>query len=258
MRLRNRSALVTGAGSGIGRAIARRLAAEGAFVACAGRAKERCEETVALVEQDGGRGAAFACDVTDQESVRSFVEAVVRGQGAIHIVVNNAGAGGANSLSGEDDSRWHAIVDTNLTGLYHVTKAALPRMPDNSGGRFVNVSSVLGRFGVPGYTAYCASKHGVIGFTKALAHEVARRGITANSICPGWVETEMAVRGMRLGADATGTTYEEFRRRALDAVPIGRILEPEEIAGLAAYLCSDEASGVTGQAIGINGGSTMD
>src|SRR6266849_6835692 len=101
-------------------------------------------------------------------------------------------------------------------------------MPESSGGRFVNVSSVLGRFGVPGYTAYCASKHGVIGFTRALALELVERGITVNAICPGWVETEMAARGMQRGADATGVTFAEFRKRALDAVPIGRMIQPEE------------------------------
>ena len=161
-------------------------------------------------------------------------------------------------MTGTDDSRWHEIIDTNLTGLYLVSKAALPRIPDHRGGRVINISSVLGRFGVPGYTAYCAAKHGVIGFTKALALEVAPREITVNAICPGWVETEMAVHGMRLGGEATGSDYETFRRQALAAVPLGRILEPEEVAGLVAYLVSDEASGMTGQSIGLNAGSHME
>ena len=124
-------------------------------------------------------------------------------------------------------------------------------------GSVVNVSSVLGKFGVPGYTAYCASKHGVIGFTKALALEVASRRITVNAICPGWVETDMAREGMEGIAKATGVSYEEARRQALSEVPIGRIIEPEEVGKLVVYLAGPHASAMTGQAISLCGGTTM-
>jgi NAD(P)-dependent dehydrogenase (short-subunit alcohol dehydrogenase family) len=126
------------------------------------------------------------------------------------------------------------------------------------GGRVINMSSVLGRFGVPGYTAYCASKHAVIGFTRALALELASRQITVNAICPGWVETEMALHGMQSGAKATGVSYEEFRSRALGAVPIGRIIQPDEVAGLVTFLASPQAAAITGQTYNICGGQTMD
>jgi len=122
----------------------------------------------------------------------------------------------------------------------------------------INMSSVLGRFGVPGYTAYCASKHAVIGFTRALALELAKRRITVNAICPGWVETGMAVQGMQSGAKAMGVTFEEFRSQALGAVPIGRIIEPDEVANLVKFLASPQAAGITGQAYNICGGQTMD
>ena len=121
-----------------------------------------------------------------------------------------------------------------------------------------NISSVLGRFGVPGYTAYCASKHGVIGFTRALALELAPRQITVNALCPGWVDTEMAVQGMEQGAAATGQTFEQFRERALGAVPIKRIIQPEEVAELVRFVASPGAAAITGQTYNICGGQTMD
>jgi 3-hydroxybutyrate dehydrogenase len=125
------------------------------------------------------------------------------------------------------------------------------------GGRIINLSSVLGRFGVPGYTAYCASKHAVIGFTRALALELTARSITVNAISPGWVDTDMAVEGMTLGADAMGVSYEEFRRRAIKAVPIKRIIQPQEVAGLVRFLASPAAAAITGQTYNICGGQVM-
>src|ERR671923_2084672 len=128
--------------------------------------------------------------------------------------------------------------------MYLVTREAVPMM--SRGGRIVNLSSVLGRFGVPGYTAYCASKHGVIGFTRALALELAPQQITVNALCPGWVDTEMAAEGMRQGAAATGQTFEQFRDKALGAVPIKRIIQPEEVAQLVGFLTSTSAAAITG------------
>ena len=130
----------------------------------------------------------------------------------LDVLVNNAGVGGGEPVAGSSTARWRRIIDTNVTGTYLVTREAIGLMRD--GGRIVNISSVLGRFGVPGYTAYCASKHGVIGFTRALALELAPRSITVNALCPGWVDTEMAAEGMRQGAAATGQTFDEFRERA--------------------------------------------
>lgn len=247
------AAFVTGAGTGIGQAIAQRLGALGHAVACTGRNVARCEETAARIQADGGRALAIAMDVTDRASVDAAVERAAHGLGPIAVLVNNAGAGGPNALA--DEEAWRRIVDTNLTGMYLVTRAVAPRLDD--GGRIVNVASVLGRFGVPGYTAYCASKHGVIGFTKALALELASRAITVNAICPGWVDTAMARQGMEAGAQAMGIDVDGFYRQAMSMVPIGRILRPDEVAELVAYLVSPQAAGMTGQGLDLNGGSFM-
>ena len=146
-------------------------------------------------------------------------------------------------------------LDTNLDGVYFCTREAVRRMVD--GGRVINISSVLGKFGVPGYTAYCASKHGVIGFTKALALELASRNVTVNAICPGWVETDMAREGMENMAEAMGTTYEEARKQALAQVPMGRIIQPEEVGELVVYLAGPATTAMTGQAVSLCGGATM-
>jgi NAD(P)-dependent dehydrogenase (short-subunit alcohol dehydrogenase family) len=155
-----------------------------------------------------------------------------------------------------DDSRWHAIIAADLTGPYLCSKRVLRVMNDGAYGRIINLSSVLGRFGVPGYTAYCAAKHGIIGFTKALALEVAGRGITVNAICPTWVDTAMARQGIEETAAGIGLSPEEFRRQAVQAVPIKRMVEASEVADLAVYLASPAAAGITGQAINICGGAT--
>jgi NAD(P)-dependent dehydrogenase (short-subunit alcohol dehydrogenase family) len=174
----------------------------------------------------------------------------------VDILVNNAGVGGGEPIAGSEIARWRRVVDTNVIGTYLVTREVVPMMA--AGGRVVNVSSVLGRFGVPGYTAYCASKHAVIGFTRALALELAPQQITVNAVCPGWVDTEMAADGMRMGAAATGQTFEQFRQRALGAVPIKRIIQPEEVAELVRFLAAPGAAAITGQTYNICGGQTMD
>ena len=171
------------------------------------------------------------------------------------MLVNNAGLGGPTPLDDPDDARWNAIVATNLTAVFRLTREASPFIP--TGGRILNLSSVLGRFGVPGFAAYCASKHGVIGLTRALALELAPRQITVNAICPGWVETEMARDGFGRIGRSRGAGVDAGREAAASMAPLGRVLDPEEVAELAVYLASDEARSVTGQAIVIDGGQVM-
>jgi ketoreductase len=255
--LQDRVALVTGASRGIGKAIARALAHEGAKVALCARNAEAIRKAADEISPGDGRALGFRADVTDKADVRNLLQAVVARWGPIHILVNNAGANARIPIESDDDARWRAVLDSTVLGAYYVTREVLRHMPEHAAGRVINLSSILGRFGVPGYTAYCTAKHGIIGFTRALALEVAGRGVTVNAICPGWVETDMADLGMRETASTMGITKEEFRRKALDAVPIKRILDPKEIADLVVYLASDAASGMTGQAINLDGGQVM-
>lgn len=255
--LSGKVALVTGGATGIGKAIALKMAQAGAKVAIASRRLSTGERAAEDVAKSAATVRPYSMDVRDKDDVQRAVGAIAADWGALHILVNNAGISGLSMLSDPDDSRWHAIMDTNLNGLYLVTKTVLRHMPDHAGGRIINISSVLGKFGVPGYTAYCTTKHGMIGFTRALALEVASRGITVNAICPGWVDTEMATRGIAETAALQGISAEEFRAQAIAAVPIRRFLEAEEVAELACYVASDAARGITGQAMNICGGQTM-
>lgn len=255
--LQDRVALVTGGSRGIGRAIAAALAAAGAKVAVCARDGAAARQAALAIAPAGGQVLAYAADVTDTAAVRALVRDLVAHWGRIHILVNNAGLNARIPIESEEVAGWTRVLAVNLLGTYHVTRETLPHMPSHQGGRIINLSSILGKFGVPGYTAYCSAKHAVIGFTRALALEVADRGITVNAICPGWTETEMAAQGMAETAARLGIAPEEFRRQALDAVPIKRILDPGEIAALALYLASDASAGMTGQALNLDGGQVM-
>ena len=250
------TALVTGGGRGIGRAIAIAFAEAGSTVVIAARTVSELNETAAAIRAAGADAIVLPMDVTDEALVAArFAELRHRIDG-IDVLVNNAGIGGGLPLHMTDTASWRRILDTNVFGTFLVSRHAAGLL--RAGGRVINISSVLGRFGVPGYTAYCASKHAIIGFTRALALELADRAITVNAICPGWVDTRMAVEGMRAGAAASGLSFEQFRSQALAAVPIKRIIQPEEVAVLVKFLASAEASSITGQTYNICGGQTMD
>ena len=253
--LRGARCVVTGGGSGIGAGIARVLASAGARVAVLGRRRAPLRATVDALPRGGRDALAVVADVTDPRALHRAAGRVARAFGGIDVVVANAGAGGPNRCALPGPERWDEVVRTNLDGTYHTVLAALPHLRD--GGRVVAISSVLGRFGVPGYTAYCASKHGVIGFVKALALELAPRRITVNAVCPGWTDTDMAATGMQALADVLQVDFATARRQALAAVPLGRMLEPEEIGATVAWLCSPGARGLTGQAISHCGGQVM-
>jgi NAD(P)-dependent dehydrogenase (short-subunit alcohol dehydrogenase family) len=248
--------LVTGGGRGIGRAIALEFSKPGNVVAILARTRSQLEETGAAIRARGAEPVLLAADITDQAAVEHAFVALKGKAPRLDVLVNNAGVGGGQPIDQSDPASWRRILDTNVWGTFLVSRLAVPMFGE--GGRIVNMSSVLGRFGVPGYTAYCASKHAVIGFTRALALELADRGVTANAICPGWVDTEMAAEGMQIGADGMGITFSEFRDKALGRVPIGRIIQPEEVARLVAFLASPDAAAITGQTYNICGGQTMD
>ena len=248
--------LVTGGGRGIGRAIALAFAEPGSVVAVAARTQAQLGDTARAIAARGAKPIALAVDVTDEHAVARAFEQLRAITPIVDVVVNNAGVGGGQPIDTTDTASWRRILDTNVLGTFLVTREAVRMLSD--GGRVINMSSVLGRFGVAGYTAYCASKHAVIGFTRALALELVKRRITVNAICPGWVETDMAAQGMQNGANAMGVTLEQFRAQALGAVPIGRIIEPNEVASLVRFLASPQAAAITGQTYNICGGQTMD
>lgn len=249
--------MVTGGGTGIGKAIAFAIAEQGAHVVLAARNQERLDATARELKAAGHLAVALAVDVTNKASVQKCVAGIKDECGHVDILVNNAGVSGMTPMDQETDHLWHAILDTNLTGTYLLTKEVLRIMTSDRGGRIINMSSVLGKFGVPGYVAYCASKHGLIGFTKALALELVSRKITVNALCPGWVDTEMSQLGIQEIAALQGVTPEAFKEQAISAVPIQRFLNTEEVAQLCVYLASDRAAGITGQAINICGGQVM-
>jgi NAD(P)-dependent dehydrogenase (short-subunit alcohol dehydrogenase family) len=235
-RLAGKHVVVTGAGTGIGRAIARRLAEEGARLTLLARDETRLRDVVP--------GAATkSVEIRDRDAVQAAFDE------PLDALVANAGIGGPNEPGAAD--RWDDIVQTNLHGTYWCCRAAEPRLAD--GGRIIVTSSILARIGVPGYTAYCASKAGLLGLVRALAAELAPRRIQVNAVCPGWVNTDMAWEGI----DAMPGTREEALELAMGEVPLGRMSEPEEIAGTVAWLLSPDAIGVTGQAIDHNNGAWM-
>jgi NAD(P)-dependent dehydrogenase (short-subunit alcohol dehydrogenase family) len=236
-RLEGKHAVVTGAGTGIGRAIAQRLASEGARLTLMARDESRLRDVVP--------GAATrSVDIRDREAVAAvFTE-------PLDILVANAGIGGEN-ITPEGD-RWDDIVTTNLSGTYWCCRAAEPRLPD--GGRIVVTSSILARIGVAGYTAYCASKAGLLGLVRSYAAELAPRKIQVNAVCPGWVNTDMAWQGL---SDWPGLTSDEAWAIAVKEVPLRRMGEPDEIAATVAWLASSDSLGVTGQAIDHNNGAWM-
>ncbi len=253
--------LITGAGSGIGRAIALRFAASGWTLSLTGRRAEALEETAADCMEAGAEVVwTGSCDIRDREAVYSAVAECADANGALHAVIANAGIGGPNLPDGHGSGvdRWDDLVATNLTGTYNTLRAAQRHLAEGPDARhLVVVASILARIGVGGYTGYCASKAGLLGLTRALAVELAPSNIQVNAVCPGWVDTEMARSGITGIAEAMGVSWQAAYDHAMREVPLRRMSAPEDVAGLLHWLVSKDARGVTGQAIDINGGAFM-
>jgi len=241
--MQGKIALVTGATRGIGRAVAEELVSKGAFVIGTATSEKGAESISAYL---GEKGKGLVLNVADQASIDAVLEQIKQEFGDIDILVNNAGITRDNLLMRMKDEEWFDILQTNLSSVYHLSKAVLRTMMKKRFGRIINIGSVVGSMGNAGQTNYCAAKAGLIGFSKALAKEVASRGITVNVVAPGFIATDM-----------TDVLSEELKNNLLTQIPAGRLGEPKDIAKAVAFLASEDASYINGTTLHVNGGMYM-
>ncbi|PTY03108.1 3-oxoacyl-[acyl-carrier-protein] reductase [Verrucomicrobia bacterium LW23] len=246
MILANKKAIVTGASRGIGQAIALRLAAAGADVACVSRSAESVQSTVDAIKALGREAWPVAVDVADGKAVEKAVEDILALMTRVDILVNNAGVTRDTLLARMTEADWDAVLDTNLKGAFHWTKPVSRLLIKQRSGRIINISSVIGLIGNAGQANYAASKAGLIGFTKSIAREFASRSITCNAVCPGFIDTDM-----------TKGLSDDLKKVILTKVPLARLGTPDDIAATVEFLCSPAASYITGQAIAVDGGMVM-
>jgi len=246
MTFNNRTALVTGAGRGIGKAIAETLAKNGVNVICVSKSAESCGAVAAAINAAGGKAKALAVDVSDGPAVVKAAEELLKEYGKIDILVNNAGITRDGLLARMSEDDWNAVIQTNLTSAFHWSKAIGWPMCRARYGRIVNIASVVGIVGNAGQANYAAAKGGMIAFTKAIAKEFAKRGVTANVVAPGFIKTDM-----------TSVLGEEVQKAATGMIPMQRFGEPADIAAAVAFLCSEEANYITGQVFTVDGGMAM-
>jgi NAD(P)-dependent dehydrogenase (short-subunit alcohol dehydrogenase family) len=250
-RLAAKVAFITGGGTGIGRATALLFAKEGAKVAVAGRRREPLEAVAAEIAAAGGESCAVVCDVTQRAAVENALHDTVRRFGALHIVMNNAGASAVAATDDTTDEIWNRMLAVNLTGTFLVSRAALPELRKAGGGSIVNIGSILGLVAMKQRTAYTAAKGGVTMLTKAMALDHAHENIRVNCICPAIVETELV-----LGILASAPDPAQLRSVRIAQIPLGRLGRPEDVANLALFLASDESAWMTGAAVPLDGGLT--
>lgn len=251
-RFEGKTAIVTGGGGGIGSAVCRRLAQEGACVAVHDMNLDAAEAVAAAIRDAGGRAQAFRCDITNRAEVDAAVAATQTQLGAIGVLVNNAGWDVFKPFLKTVPAEWEKLIAINLTGALHMLHAVLPGMAERKAGRIVNVASDAARGGSSGEAVYSACKGGLVALSKTLAREHARQGITVNVVCPGPTDTALLA-GVAEGARDPAKLIEAFR----SAIPLGRLGQPDDLAGAIAFFASDEASFITGQVVSVSGGLTM-
>jgi acetoacetyl-CoA reductase len=247
MTFNQRKAVVTGAGRGIGKAIAETLARHGVKVICVSKSESSCGAVAEAIVAAGGAARALAVDVADGAAVAKAAEQLLAEEGKIDLLINNAGITRDMTFKKMDKLNWDLVMQTNLDSVFNMTKPVCDGMVERGWGRIINISSVNGQKGAFGQTNYSAAKAGMHGFSKALAYEVARKGVTVNTISPGYIGTKMV----------TAIAPEVLETKILPQIPMGRLGKPEEVAGLVAYLASEEAAFLTGANIAINGGQHM-
>ena len=250
MNFDNKVVMITGAARGLGQEYARQFATRGASVVVSD--VRDCTETRTVIESEGAKSLAFRTDVTDADSVRKMVEATVEEFGGIDILINNAALYGSLNFvpfDQVDESEWDSTMDVNVKGIWQCCKAAVPSMKTREGGSIVNVSSLAATYGMPNGLHYTASKAGVLGVTRAAAHELAGHGVTVNAVCPGLFETEMVLANVH----AWGKSKDEYAA----SFPVSRLGQPREVADTVAFLVSSNAAYITGASLDINGGDLM-
>lgn len=257
--LAGKRAVVTGASRGIGRSIALALAEAGARVAITARHQADLDTLADEIARRGGTAVAIACDVTQQRDVSGQLAGSVLGEGlgGIDILVNNAGMADSHAFADHPDELWHRLLDVNLNSVYYVTKAFAPAMIAQRSGRIVNIASIAARVGSRYIAAYTASKHGVLGLTRALAVEFVPYNITVNAVCPGYADTPMTQGSIATIAGRSGMTETQAYELLAKTSPQKRLIAPEEVAGVALFLALDSSKGITGQAINVDGGGVM-
>ena len=253
MALQGKRALVTGAGRGIGRAVALRLAGPGVHLALASRTRSEVEGVAEEARRLGATAAAFVADVARSDQVK----ALFRDAGPIDILVSGAGVAPSAPLVRTSDDVWRSAIETNLSGTFFCLREALPGMMERGWGRVVNLASIAGKTGYPYIAAYAASKHGVLGLTKVAALEAADRGVTVNAVCPGYVDSPMTDASVARIVEKTGLPAGDVRKRLEDMSPQKRLMTADEVAALVVFLCGDEARGITGQALSLDGGTLV-
>ena len=242
MNFNGQTALITGAGRGIGKTIAVKLAESGSDIAIADM-NPVSDDVMREIEKNGTKCLTYELDVTDVEAVNSVVKKIIDETGGIHILINNAGITQDNLFMRMKPEQWSQVIDVNLNGVFHVTRAVIRTMVKQHSGRIINISSVVGFSGNPGQVNYSSTKSGLIGFTKSLSREVGTRGITVNAVAPGFINTAM-----------TQALNESQQQAILSQIPLGRMGEAEDIANAVAFLASEEASYITGTVLHVNGG----
>jgi 3-hydroxybutyrate dehydrogenase len=254
MTLTGKVAFVTGGGRGLGRACALELASRGAAVAVGARSKDEVEAVAKELSRSGARSLAVVVDVTSEESVRAAVSAVENELGAVDILVNNAGVAPSAPFEKTDADLWRRTFAVNVDGTFFPMRACLGGMTKRGWGRVINMASIAGKVGYPYVSAYCASKHAVVGLTRAVALEVAKKGVTVNAVCPGYVDTPMTREAVQRIQEKTGLSKEQAKGHLEQTSPQGRMVSEEEVARLVAFLAEPGQLGINGQAINLDGG----